>query len=222
MLVSAAMIRFLLIILLCSSVSQAAQLSCDAARSTRLPGRELLKLAEAVCGPFVEDPDAPQDREPIPAAQKLVYEYTADCFKKMNSELRKISKGDLQVISAARQLDAILCDYPVFTGPTYRGANLPAAVLNQYLKQSIVVMDSFSSASESKAIGCKFSGNTIMIMHSKAGRMISHHSKHEDEKEVLFRMGTAFKVLRVSESTQEMMNQVNCFTPTYLIELGEM
>ncbi len=191
-----------LFISLLSLSAWADQTTCEASRKALLADDLLRKLTLKVCTHKpTSDPDIYMEYDKAFESKSpqdfLVYEYTSDCYEKLNTELFKSQDQNKDTVKLAEQLDAVLCDFPQSKEEVFRGAKLPDAVVAQYLKAEEVSIPAFTSASKAFHIACEFAkkdGNTFMRIASKSGRSIEKQSKHEDELEVLFRMNARFKV----------------------------
>jgi hypothetical protein len=181
------------------------QTTCEESRKSLLADDLLKKLTVKVCTHEPSsDPDVYMEYdkayESTSASEFLVYEYTNDCYQNLNNELFKSKDQNQDTLKLADQLDAILCDFPESKEHVFRGAKLPEAVIENYLKADVISIPAFTSTSKAFHIACEFArknGNTFMKIASKSGRAIEKSSKHEDELEVLFRMNTRFKVKNV-------------------------
>lgn len=208
--------------------SQAQSIACNQAQKQSMESSKLNALTEKICSPnFGPDPDEylhyESDIKNLTAPQRLVYEYTYYCSAKLNSEMRKTSGQDLNLVSLSKQLDIALCDHPTFTGETYRGLDLPEEILKQYLSSSEINFSSFTSTSKKHHIACEFAGNTVFKIHSKNGREIVKQSKHESEDEVLFRLNSKFRVLFTATGYEaKVLSQCPGKPVKAFIELEEM
>lgn len=94
-----------------------------------------------------------------------------------------------------RLIESGLSQLPSFKGTVFRGTNLTPEQLAKYKKDEIVTESAFTSTST--VAGDAFPGNTQFVINSKNGREISILSEYPNEKEVLFKSNTKFKVLTV-------------------------
>lgn len=187
----------------------AGQTSCLASKANLLAEEPLEKLTLKVC-PLENTSQADihldyeEFRKVKTSSDFLVYQYTGKCYKKINSELFKVTNQDPDILKLAEQLDAVLCDYPISTSEVFRGANLPDDVVSKYLNSEEISFPAFSSTSKSFTVACEFAkqGNALFRMVSKSGRLIGAHSKHSLEEEVLFRTNTRFKVINAFTGIQ--------------------
>lgn len=191
-----------LLITLFSLPGYSDQVSCNQSQKDRLTDELIKKLTVKVCPhENSSDPDVymeyDKNLESLNGAEFLIYEYSDNCYQKINSEIFKLTNQNQDTIKLAQQLDAVLCDYPKTKENVFRGAKLPDAIVENYLKAEIISIPAFTSTSKAFHIACEFArknGNTFMKISSQSGRTIEKLSKHEDELEVLFRMNTRFKV----------------------------
>ncbi|GMV42308.1 MAG: hypothetical protein AMXMBFR64_40240 [Myxococcales bacterium] len=122
--------------------------------------------------------------------------YTSEDYWKINAALRngdpaELAKYDTYIKAA----EAGLAQLPSFQGTVYRGANLPDAVLDNYVAGQTVTEHAFTSTAASPSAA--FTGNTKFVIQSKTGSDVSSLSLYKNEQEVLFSPGTKFKVLKV-------------------------
>ena len=179
---------------------QTRPLSCEEGYVLKKSDQAINQLSNKICTPtFGQDPDEylhyENDIKNKSVQERLVYEYTYFCYSKINSELRKTTQQDLDILNLSLQLDIALCNYPNYIGEAYRGIDLPEDVLQLYLNSKTIVFPSFTSASKKHTIGCDFAKNTLFKIHSKNGRDIIQQSKHKEENEILFRLNSKFKVI---------------------------
>lgn len=195
-------LAIVLLITLFSLPGYSDQLSCEQSQKNRLTDDLIKKLTVRVC-PYENssDPDVymeyNKNLESLNGAEFLVYEYSDNCYQKINSEMFKSKDQNQDTLKLAQQLDAVLCDFPKTKEDVFRGAKLPDAVVENYLKSEEISIPAFTSTSKAFHIACEFArknGNTFMKIASKSGRAIEKKSKHEEELEVLFRTNARFKV----------------------------
>ena len=93
---------------------------------------------------------------------------------------------------------------PAYNGMTYRDTNLPDDVLAKYQIGKIVTEKAFTSSSIDNSLST-FKGNVRFIIQSKNGKIIEDISDYPDEREVLFKNKTQFKVLKraINENVTE-------------------
>lgn len=127
--------------------------------------------------------------------------YTGSYYNGLNSYLR--GEGSAKM---AKEYDAfkIICNrslekLPRFEGMCWRGAYVDDKVVNAIKScmndGKLWEYPAFQSSSRIK--GANFSGNVTFGIKSKAGAIIEDISKYSNEKEVLFRAGSKFKVHKV-------------------------
>jgi hypothetical protein len=76
----------------------------------------------------------------------------------------------------------------------YRGVdNLPPDVLAKYVPGETVTEEAFTSTSYAES--GQYTGSVQFRIRSKDGRLVEALSRYDNEKEVLFRPGSKFKVL---------------------------
>ena len=128
-----------------------------------------------------------------------IHLYTDHMYKYINPVLRD---GDL--FDAYSDFIHALCSglnvLPNYEGEVIRVVNLPNDVLDSYQVNSIVTEKAFMSSSADKTGTDVFRTNTdkqyntIFYIYSFSGKDISQISKWPNEKEILFRAGTNFRV----------------------------
>ena len=101
-------------------------------------------------------------------------------------------------------LDAILDKLEPFNKlMLYRGANQSYCDIERYIEayenKTIVTEYHFLSATKFQVIARGF-GNILFKIYGKNGREIEKVSKFEREREVLFKMNTSFKVVKVTNN----------------------
>jgi hypothetical protein len=134
-----------------------------------------------------------------------IHGYTDTEYYSLNSYLRglNVSAERANYFDNYRNLlnNALDAISTKFEGTTYRGTRLDETALNFYRnafrKKETVTHDYFTSTSKDPAR--QFSGNVQFIIHSKKGRFIEPISYHEHEKEVLFKAGAKFKVVKMDK-----------------------
>ncbi|MBK7891077.1 MAG: hypothetical protein IPJ84_09610 [Bdellovibrionales bacterium] len=131
-----------------------------------------------------------------------LYFYTGDGFTNLNKALR--THPTVQTPSARRYINTVV---PVlnraldrvkpYRGIVNRGAfDLPPEVLAQHQVGEVVEYKAYTSA----AIDSGFDARYRFVIHSKTGRYIAPYSKHNNEKEVLFKPGARFKVISIEKN----------------------
>lgn len=129
----------------------------------------------------------------LPEAMSI-YAYTEDLFKIINPALRGKTNHLKQIAAVIKQLDLGLSKLPPYQGVVLRGVNLPK---NMTLKIGGTFSDpAYLSTSTSNPYG----GTHQFIIHSKTGRQVEMFSPNPDEKEVLFKRNTPFKIIDIRNS----------------------
>lgn len=212
--------------LLTTNALLAQQNSCVSASTQILPDQELRALADSTCDSLSSyDPDDIREYEHFQAGlnsiDNLIFEYSFRCYSKINSEMRKTSDYNLETRKLAEQLDLALCSKNIYQGITYRGVNLPDSVVEQHQVNQTIVLPGFTSTSVQPSIACGFTGNVFYKILSKSGRDISLDSKLSEEKEILFRLGTEFKVIK-KWTGKKAARKSNCSKAQVYIEMIEI
>ncbi|HEY8782805.1 MAG TPA: ADP-ribosyltransferase [Mucilaginibacter sp.] len=141
--------------------------------------------------------------------QAIIYKYTEDGYERLNERLR-ISKGK-EFSQFGKFLDKALAKLPNYEDVTYRAVDLTNTELQKYIdakeNNSILVEHSFISASKSKAIANGFGKSCRFRIFSRSGKNIEEFAKYginhpQNEKEILFRPNSRFKVLEVTKYEQ--------------------
>lgn len=140
-------------------------------------------------------------KEKMPAGEKLglnfeemayAQTYTGSGYREINSQLRS---GSLTEAGAeySSKMNSVLDKLPARPGTTYRRADMDFGDAIKYKPGNVVVESAFTSSSKSEEYlsGKKYG----FVIHGKSGKDISTISKYPHEQEILFRKGTAFKVL---------------------------
>ncbi len=153
--------------------------------------------------------DAVHDRYPdLSASGALgIYDYTTDeGFTTMNAAARSpgsVSPGDL---AAAQEriaaTDEGLSQLPTRAGTTYRGADLPGFLLQDYRVGNTVSDPAFTSTSASEVVahGFRDNGNAFIEVRGETGRAIEQLSRFGTEGEVLYPRVTSFHVTEVRDA----------------------
>lgn len=215
----------LLLLIFLPYLSFAQQANCEKAQDFILPDNDLQLLTERVCKePHTQDPDIHLRRDEaknrLSIQDFLVFEYTSDCYKTINASFRNSNAKDAQLLG--HQLDLVLCKKDIFQGETFRGTDLPDDVIEKYKIDEVIILPGFTSTSYSSSIACEFTKNTFFRIYSKTGRLIEKLSNTEDEKEVLFRLGTQFKVINVIKINFKAAAMSGCNSAKNYIELQEI
>lgn len=121
--------------------------------------------------------------------------YTGNGYKTANQSLRAGVMNE-KVWNHTKRLNESLDKLPAHVGTVRRGTTLSSAEQNLYVQGMVVLERAFTSASTGKGFG----GNTLYEIKSKTGRDVKKLSMNASEDEILFKSGTAFKVVSVNKS----------------------
>mgnify|MGYP000539145833 CR=1 FL=1 len=135
----------------------------------------------------------------------LIYYYSKEGYEPINENLR----DDNNDIHEA-YLNQTLSKLKDYKSIVYRGAKLSKTQINIYKKaekdDTIITEKAFTSTSKSILTANQYSkANTVFTIMSKTGKEIEEFSffgnkSPQNEKEVLFKSKTQFRVLEVNES----------------------
>ncbi|WP_281773726.1 ADP-ribosyltransferase domain-containing protein [Haemophilus parahaemolyticus] len=129
--------------------------------------------------------------------------YTSELYWDLNQNMRNdnLTLTDNRFIAVVNQG---LEKAPAYEGVTYRDTTLPDEVLEKYQIGKIVTEKAFTSSSIDNSLST-FKGNVRFIIQSKNGKIIEDISDYPDEREVLFKNKTQFKVLKraINENVTE-------------------
>jgi len=136
----------------------------------------------------------------------IIYKYSSDGYESLNEILRN---GN-QMPSFGKFLNDCLIKLPNYEGICYRSIKTTKSSLDKYYKaleaNTFIVEKGFLSCSRSKLLALYFSNSPLFIIKSKYGKDIEKIAKFgvygipgQNEKEVLFRNDSKFKVLDISE-----------------------
>lgn len=136
------------------------------------------------------------------------YTHDAPLYSELNAFLftgkapENFSKNNL--FTMKRLLTTSLKKLPKYEGICYRYVpNLPAAVLEQYKKESTITWDGFGSATTKQNL---FNDRNIeFTIKSRSSRPISQFSEFEAQKETLFLPGSKFKVTNRTEQGNKVL-----------------
>lgn len=122
--------------------------------------------------------------------------YITDYHLVIDTALRTIDMSALKEYDAHIRVATFgLYQLPTFSGPVFRGADLPEALLARYVPGSIIQERAFVAASANPA--CCFPGNLLYVILSVNGRLVRGLADDPEELEVVFFTQTRFKVLAV-------------------------
>ena len=134
-----------------------------------------------------------------------LHAYTRDYYSPMNQALRK---NDVQLLdengpfinstsSALNKLSKI--PGRVYKGKVFRGMNMDETKIHQLFPDSGIYVDK-GFMSTSQDFDSAFSGKLKIFIDSKNGVSISDVSFYPDEKEILFKPGSTFKILNKTKT----------------------
>ncbi len=122
--------------------------------------------------------------------------YTSDDYKMLNTALRKDDKAELKRLEPYIEVaKSGLRQLPSYKGTVFRGTTLSPEQLARYKQGETITEKAFTSTSLDP--NSAFYGNVKMKIESVNGKEISILSNVPQEKEVLFKPNTQFKVLNV-------------------------
>ena len=126
--------------------------------------------------------------------------YTSADYQKLNDALRSKDAEKLKAVDPyIKVAESGLEQLPDYKGVVFRGVNLDEypKVLESYKKGEIVTEAGFTSTSVTREASFKRK-DTMMIIEAESGKDVSFLSDYPNQKEILFRPDTKFKVLDVS------------------------
>jgi hypothetical protein len=131
----------------------------------------------------------------------IIYKYSEDGYDDLNEKLR-VNKGNNIPIFGAL-LAECLDKLPDFDEIAYRGVNLTPTEFRKYkdaLKSNDIITEHFFlSSSSSIHIGNSY-GSTLFKIFSQKGKEIDKISKFPNEKEVVFRFNSKFRVFEIENN----------------------
>jgi hypothetical protein len=147
-------------------------------------------------------------KTPIPKwAAHMVSRYTGSLYGILNVPLRAGSL-DAGIIRTTHLMNKALDKFPKFKGTSYRGTRAnrgwtPDYVEARYEVGKTVTERGFTSSSVSAGAG--FPGEITFVYRSKGigGRIIGPGSLHDHEREILYKAGTKFKVMKVERPNSQ-------------------
>jgi len=135
----------------------------------------------------------------------LIYYYSIEGYEQLNEDLR-----DGKDSVYGNYLNQALEKLPNYEEESYRGVSLSPTKIDFYKKvaenDDEIIEPAFFSSSKSMRTAQSYSrGNTVFIIASKTGKEIEQLSFYgsqnpQNEKEVLFKSKSKFKVIRVNDS----------------------
>ena len=135
-----------------------------------------------------------------PAETFCVNKYTGDFFVDINFYLRNGGEPKEEFFERYKKvMNSALDKLESYKGNVYRGADLSSEIINKY-KKAAETGEPYTEnhyLSTSKDREKSFDRNTKYKILSKNGKQIEELSFFLEEKEVLFKEGTQFKILKV-------------------------
>lgn len=135
-----------------------------------------------------------------PAETFSVERYSVDFYTDINFYLRNGGEPKEEFFERYRKvMNSGLDKLESYNGTVYRGADLSPELINKY-KKAAQTGEPYTEnyyLSTSKSEKRAFERNTIYEIKSKNGKQIEELSYFSHEKEVLFKEGTQFKILKV-------------------------
>lgn len=140
----------------------------------------------------------------------IIYKYTDDGYESLNESLRE-EKG---LTNFGQYVNFSLSILPDYEGLCYRSIKCSKKSLHIYYDAlnsgSTIIEKTFLSCSRSKALALYFSDSPLFIIKSKKGKNIEKIAKFgiddisgQNEKEILFRCNSKFKVLDIKEKNKK-------------------
>lgn len=139
----------------------------------------------------------------------IIYKYSEDGYEGLNDILR--TSNGKTVTEFGKLLADALSKLPNYEGLVYRKVSLTKTELNVYeegLKNNSTIVETpFLSTSKARAVAMAFTGNCLFRILSKKGKDIETIAKYgvfnpPNEKEVLFKNNTKFKVLQITREDE--------------------
>ena len=131
----------------------------------------------------------------------IIYKYTEDGYDDLNEKLRA-SKGK-NITPFGTLLIECLNKLPNFDEIAYRGVNLTLAEFQKYndaLENGEIITEfSFISSSNSLYVGNAY-GEVLFKIFSQKGKKVEQVSKYPNEKEVIFRCNSKFRVFEIDNN----------------------
>ena len=137
--------------------------------------------------------------------------YTGSSYKQMNKALRD-KKGNAPEYNRARDMiNGALAKGKPYKGQCARGISFSQTELAAFMAP---IKEAYNGGkpwtdhgymSSSKGESAAFSGNVILMMDGKAGVDISSISRHNSEREVLFKAGTKWHVTSIIETGRKII-----------------
>lgn len=140
----------------------------------------------------------------------IIYYYTEDGYESLNETLRNGGK----ITELGKHLNYSLSKLPNYKLLCYRTIKCSKTKLKKYYdaftNDLTVIENSFLSCSKSKSLSLYFSESPLFIIKSKRGKEIEKIAKFgidsgQNEKEVLFKSNSKFKVLDIKEENKKIV-----------------
>jgi SPP1 gp7 family putative phage head morphogenesis protein len=135
--------------------------------------------------------------------------YTGSFYRRVNSGLRSGSPT-APVKSYAEAMNAGMDTLPTVQGSVWRGTWLAPAQIETYVDNigKVITEKGFVSATTDARVAREFNENAFYSIRSKTGRRFDSFSHLAEEKEVVFKSGTQFRVVSVNTAPGELGNFV--------------
>lgn len=121
--------------------------------------------------------------------------YSAHGYRCMNTYLRNRTKPYRNLDLLTKAMNSGLKKLPSYQGLVQRGGELPLEIKKQHTPGAIVTYGAYTSTSTISG----FLAQDLFMIYSKTGKPIMGFSSSSGENEVLFKEGSKFKVLSVTE-----------------------
>jgi len=145
-----------------------------------------------------------------------VVSYSLSGYDPLNTLLRggKIRDDDPKFLASLKEheilLNSALDKLPAYNGAVYRSAALPNDLLSQYTKGKTIKELGFTSTTSNVEVTSNFkeAGSAtrtpvLFVINSRKGRSVESMSALPEEKEVIFKSKTNFKVLGIVDTPKE-------------------
>jgi hypothetical protein len=126
--------------------------------------------------------------------EQALRNYTAGENYELNFILRKGYVDDV-VLQRLKPIRQALAKLPAYHGVVYHKTIRSMDQLSEYTPGYVVSQKQFTSSSTRLEVAQEFEGNVLFIIKSKTGKLIANISEYAYEDEVLFDIGSTFKVL---------------------------
>ena len=137
-----------------------------------------------------------------------VSEYTGGYYGEINSALREGRKLTSKQKVYFDALMSALDKFPTFEGKVMHFAMLPREVVNTYKVGAVVEHKGFTSTTmDLNNPKFRHRPQHILVVAKKNGKRIDMFSSFGNEREVLFKAGTRFRVLESKSSTRDIFSE---------------